>query len=125
VKASQLSDIKVTDVDVIGVDECQFFTDLYDSVKRWVNQEHKTVFCAGLDGDRNMKPFGHILSLIPLADKVKKKSARCKLCIKEKNNNVSAPFTFGKVDDKSQVVVGGADTYQAVCRFHHIKLNVS
>lgn len=123
-KCDKLSEVDITNYQAIAIDECQFYSDLYETVKDWVNSKHKIVFCAGLDGDCTMKPFGQILSLIPLADKVEKKTARCNMCLESGGNfmSVPAPFTYGKIKS-SQVEIGGADKYQAVCRYHYMKLD--
>lgn len=48
---------------------------------------------AGLDGTFQRKPFGSILELIPIAEKVMKLSAVCMYCSKD------APFTLRTVDN--------------------------
>jgi thymidine kinase len=119
---------------VIGIDESQFFDDLVPTVTQWVQKEHKIVICVGLDGDAFMKPFGHLLELIPLADRVEKLTAKCHRCLenlrslREHGNAVVfsgpgplclAPFTRRLTCETSQRVVGGADKYIPVCRYHH------
>lgn len=101
--------------------------DLIETVNRWVNQKHIVVECGGLDGDSDMKPFGHILHLIPMANKVQKLSARCYQCLIELKNigfkgdrtGIMAPFTACLINKTSQKLVGGADLYKPVCRYHH------
>ena len=38
-------------LDVIGIDEAQFFGDLYDFCRKAADHDGKTVVVAGLDGD--------------------------------------------------------------------------
>ena len=122
-----LRSLDVSSVDVIGVDEGQFFPDLYDTVRDWINDRSKIVMVAGLDGDFEMKPFGQILSLIPIADDVKKFKARCQRCIDTMSQSniigdilyVHAPFTARLSGGKEQTVIGGKAQYMAMCRFHH------
>ena len=38
-------------LDVIGIDEAQFFEDLYDFCRKAADYDGKTVIVAGLDGD--------------------------------------------------------------------------
>lgn len=134
-KVSSLSTIDPshpTDYQVIGIDESQFFNDLVPTVTHWVQQEHKIVICVGLDGDAFMKPFGHLLELIPLADRVEKLNAKCHRCLenlrtlREHGKSMAfvgplcpAPFTRRLTHETSQKVVGGADKYIPVCRYHH------
>lgn len=53
-------------LDVIGIDEAQFFGDLYEFCRKAADQEGKTVIVAGLDGDYlRFTPPGHS-SWLPL-----------------------------------------------------------
>lgn len=126
IKCNKLADVDVKEYRAIAIDECQFYDDLYSTVQTWINSKNKIVFCAGLDGDRDMKPFGQTLQLIPLADKVEKKIARCRMCSRRSDSIVSvpAPFTYGKTKG-SQIEIGSSDIYQAVCRYHYFELNSS
>ncbi|CAL1393823.1 unnamed protein product [Linum trigynum] len=63
-------------LDVIGIDEAQFFGDLYDFCREAADQDGKTVIIAGLDGDYMRSSFGAVLDIIPLADSVTKLTAR-------------------------------------------------
>lgn len=129
VKLSTLVDVDVKDFDVIGVDEVQFFTGIIEPVKKWVRDMHKTVICAGLDGDSLRQPIGEILQLVPFADKSKKVQAVCQPCLMEKKSHVPriihAPFTAciaglpGKNEGGKKV--GGIDTYAAMCRYQYEK----
>ena len=97
------------DSDVIGIDEAQFFDDLYEFV---VSAEvyNKTIIVAGLDGDFKRKPIGQILNLIPLCDEV------VKLTAMDMKDRDGTPAIFSKriINDDSQVVVGAEDYYMAV-----------
>lgn len=70
----------------------------------------KIVIVAALDGTFQRKPFGNILSLVPLAESVVKLSAICMQCYME------AAFSKRTGTEQELVVIGGADKYQAVCR---------
>lgn len=122
IRASHLKDVDVSNYQFIYIDEGQFFDDLLETVKTWLlTQKHITV--AGLDGDCFMKPFGQIIYLVPLADKVKKKTAFCSQCLKESgmvtDPRCRAPFTKRTTKSTDQIVIGGSDVYQASCRYHH------
>eukprot|EP00249_Psilotum_nudum_P005293 c18742_g1_i1 orf=358-1419(+) len=101
-------------LDVIGIDEAQFFKDIYTFCQVAADQEAKTLIVAGLDGDFLRKSFGSTLELIPLADSIVKLSSRCELCGRP------AAFTFRKTDDAKRDVIGGTDVYMAVCRRHYL-----
>ena len=110
------------DYDVIGIDEGQFFPDVVTWAEKMANLG-KVVVVAALDGTFQRKPFGNILSLIPLAEEVTKLKAVCMNCFDE--------AAFSKritSDDEGKVeVIGGADKYMAVCRacFHHSGVKIA
>jgi thymidine kinase len=141
-KTALLAQVDTSPYQVIGVDESQFFDDLVPTVTRWVQKERKIVVCVGLDGDAFMKPFGHLLELIPLADTVVKLTAKCHRCLENlqklreqgtasvfsgqtriipglQGPLCEAPFTLRLTTETSQKIVGGADKYIPVCRYHH------
>lgn len=101
-------------IDVIGIDEAQFFEDLYDFCCEAADHDGKTVIVAGLDGDYLRRRFGSVLDIIPLADSVMKLTARCELCGKR------AFFTLRKTDETQTELIGGADVYMPVCRQHYV-----
>ncbi|MGV7468037.1 hypothetical protein PJI21_29075, partial [Mycobacterium kansasii] len=80
-------------VEVIGIDEAQFFDDLYEFCVAVAEDDGKTVVVAGLDGDYLRRSFGCVLDLIPVADTVTKLTARCELCGKR------AFFTLRKTEE--------------------------
>ena len=115
----------------IVVDEAQFFRGcLYDFVRTAVDTYGKHVTVVGLDGDAHRKPFGDVLSLIPLADSVTKLTALCRRC----GDGTAAIFTLRRplpplpaaeaavaeaiTENQEQVQVGGAEQYESVCRRH-------
>jgi len=121
-KVAKLTDLDVSKYDVIGIDEAQFFEDLYANVLKWVHEDSKVVICAGLDGDVFLRPFGHILELVPLCDKITKLTAKCYKCLEfslKPPYLVDAPFTIRLSSSFEQKVVGGSELYLPVCRFHH------
>ncbi|KAG2688567.1 hypothetical protein I3843_09G102800 [Carya illinoinensis] len=101
-------------LDVIGIDEAQFFEDLYDFCRVAADRDGKTVIVAGLDGDYLRRSFGSVLDIIPLSDSVTKLTARCELCKKR------AFFTLRKTEQKQTELIGGADVYMPVCRQHYV-----
>lgn len=61
-------------VQVIAIDEAQFFPDLFDSVVRMADDDNKCVYVAGLDGDYKREAFGKdkdMLRLVPHAESVR------------------------------------------------------
>ncbi|XVF26197.1 hypothetical protein REPUB_Repub13aG0278300 [Reevesia pubescens] len=73
IKETAYSRIEIQgELDVIGIDEAQFFEDLYDFCCEAADHDGKTVIVAGLDGDYLRRSFGSVLDIIPLADSVMK-----------------------------------------------------
>ncbi|KFK27631.1 hypothetical protein AALP_AA8G408300 [Arabis alpina] len=101
-------------LDVIGIDEAQFFGDLYEFCREAADKEGKTVIVAGLDGDYLRRRFGSVLDVIPIADTVTKLSSRCEVCGKR------ALFTLRKTEERETEVIGGAEVYMPVCRNHYV-----
>ncbi|KAL5581714.1 hypothetical protein UlMin_014156 [Ulmus minor] len=106
-------------LDVIGIDEAQFFDDLYDFCCKAADLDGKTIILAGLDGDYLRRSFGSVLDVIPLADTVTKLTARCELCGKR------AFFTLRKSGDTRTELIGGSDLYMPVCRQHYVNGQVA
>ncbi|WOL11671.1 hypothetical protein Cni_G20435 [Canna indica] len=101
-------------LDVIGIDEAQFFEDLYDFCCNAADRDRKTVIVAGLDGDFLRRRFGTVLDIIPLADTVTKLTATCEFC------GQHAFFTLRKTKETQTELIGGADVYMPVCRQHYV-----
>lgn len=89
----QQVDNLIASADVIAIDEGQFFEDLVEYADKWANLG-KIVIIAALDATFQMKPFGNICELLPLAENVKKLSAVCLDC------GEKAAFTRRVTNDK-------------------------
>ena len=102
--------------DCIVVEEAQFFKGLYIFCEYMIKLG-KHILLVGLDGDAHQGPFREILDCIPLAYRVTKLSALCKLC----EGGSEAYYTRYKQNrdqSQTQVDVGGAEKYEAVCLRH-------
>ena len=96
-------------VDVIGIDEGQFFPDIVSFCERMANQG-KIVIVAALDGTFLREGFGNVLNLLPVAEQVTKLNAICHHCMRD------AAFTKRIGTEKEIELIGGSDKYVAVCR---------
>jgi thymidine kinase len=97
------------DVDVLGIDEAQFFhPGLVELCESLANQGVR-VIVAGLDQDSHGQPFGPIPSLMAVAEEVTKLHAVCVVCGEE------ASRSYHKGNKTHQVEVG-ASQYEARCR---------
>ena len=97
-------------VDVIGIDEAQFFDKgLVDVVVKLANMGIR-VIVAGLDMDFKGEPFGPIPDLMAVAEYVTKVHAICVKC-----GNI-AQFSH-RLSEKEQIVLlGEKDIYEPLCR---------
>ena len=94
---------------VIGIDECQFFSEeIIDVVQTLLRQKKKIIAC-GLDLDYQGRPFGLMPELLSLADRVDKLLAVCRKC-----GSDFACRTQRLVQSNEQILVGDA-VYEARC----------
>jgi thymidine kinase len=104
-------------IDVILINEGQFFADLYPFVLQML-KENKKVYIAGLDGDFERNKFGSLLDLIPHCDKVTKLTSFCSIC----RDGTLAIFSLRLTAEKDQMLIG-SDNYTPVCRYCYTKLS--
>jgi thymidine kinase len=99
-----------TDVDVVGIDEAQFFDAEIVPVCEKLAENGIRVIIAGLDMDYTGKPFGQMPALLSIADFITKLHAICMQC------GSIASFSFRKNTRSNQVVIGEKELYEARCR---------
>ena len=97
-------------VDVVGIDEAQFFDELLVGLAMELVEAGKRVVLAGLDTTFAGEPFAPMPALMAIADEVVKLSAVCMVC--------GAPAIHTQRLGASQqlVMVGASGMYEARCR---------
>ncbi|MEO7801895.1 MAG: thymidine kinase [Ginsengibacter sp.] len=100
----------VKDVDVVGIDEAQFFDESIIAVCQQLALNGVRVIVAGLDMDFKGKPFGKMPDLLAIADYITKLHAICVKC-----GNI-ANISYRKTLSRDQVVLGEMDVYEPRCR---------
>jgi len=106
--------------EIIIIEELQFFPDAFEFITNAADIDNKVIIGAGLSGDFNRKPFKNIMNLIPHAEKITKLSALCKYCC----DGTTAHFSKliqNDVKNGEQIIVGGVEKYEAVCRKHYLE----
>ena len=98
------------DVNVVGIDEAQFFDDELPSVCNILAGSGIRVIVAGLDMDYLGKPFGPIPALMAIAEDVTKVHAVCMQC------GDLAQYTHRIVNDDHLVMLGEMESYEPLCR---------
>jgi thymidine kinase len=97
-------------VEVVGIDEAQFFDDSIIPLSMELVHLGKRVLIAGLDTTFAGEPFGPIPALMAISDEVTKLSAVCMVC------GQPAIHTQRLGHSRELVVVGAAGMYEARCR---------
>lgn len=99
-----------SDIDVVGIDEAQFFDEgLVDVCNQLANNGIRVII-AGLDMDFKGIPFGPMPNLCAIADEVTKVHAICVKC-----GNL-AYVSHRTTNNDKRVLLGEKDTYEPLCR---------
>ena len=96
--------------DVIGIDEAQFFDKELPYVCDQLAYKGIRVIVAGLDMYYLGKPFGQMPYLLAKADYITKLHAICVQC-----GNM-ASYSYRKIPNDDQVMLGEKDVYEPRCR---------
>ena len=117
VESAQNILLLASDVDVVGIDEAQFFDDGIVDVCRTLADSGVRVIVAGLDMDYMGVPFGPMPALMATAEYVTKVHAICVRC------GDLAHHSHRLTEDNKLVLLGAQDTYQPICRhcFNELK----
>jgi len=102
-------------VEVVGIDEAQFFDESLIEVCAKLADTGTRVIVAGLDMDFQGRPFGPMPALMAVAEYVSKVHAICVRC-----GNL-AHYSHRKTKDEKVVVLGEKDIYEPLCRSCFIK----
>ena len=97
-------------IDVVGVDEAQFFDDGLPALVTEMADSGIRVIVAGLDLDFRRQPFGPMSIIMAQADFVQKLHAICMRC------GQPALYSQRIAGGSETVQVGDADSYEARCR---------
>jgi len=102
--------ILAQDVDVVGIDEAQFFDEGLVDVCNYLAKRGIRVIVAGLDMDYLGKPFGPMPALLAIAEYVTKVHAVCMKC------GALAQYSHRMVINNKRVLLGEKESYQPLCR---------
>ena len=99
-----------SDIDVVGIDEAQFFDNGLVEVCTELANRGVRVIVAGLDMDFKGIPFGPIPALCAIADEVTKVHAICVRC------GALAYVSHRLISNDRRVLLGEKDEYEPLCR---------
>ncbi|MCW3805474.1 thymidine kinase [Plebeiibacterium marinum] len=104
-----------SNVDVVGIDEAQFFDNGLTEVCQQLAYQGVRVIIAGLDMDFKGKPFGPMPQLMAVAEYVTKVHAICMKC------GELAHFSHRLSDEEKLVMLGEKMDYEPLCRSCYAK----
>ena len=99
-----------SDVQVVGIDEAQFFDDELPNVCNILANRGVRVIVAGLDMDFKGNPFGPMPRLMAIAESVTKVHAVCVKC------GNPALYSYRLVADAGTILLGEKESYEPRCR---------
>ena len=99
-----------SDIDVVGIDEAQFFDNGLVEVCNELANRGIRVIVAGLDMNFKGIPFGPIPALCAIADEVTKVHAICVRC------GALAYVSHRLISNDRRVLLGEKDEYEPLCR---------
>ena len=112
-QTSEIFSHNLNQVNVVGIDEAQFFTNnVVDDVEKLLELGIRVVV-AGLDLDYKRRPFGCMPQLLAMANKVTKLTAICSKC------GHDAFYSQRLIHNDDIVLVGALESYESRCRNHH------
>lgn len=105
-----------SNVEVVGIDEAQFFDMGLAEVCQQLADQGVRVIVAGLDMDFKRNPFGPMPTLCAIADHVEKVHAICVECGRLAN------YSYRMVANNKQVMLGELQEYKPLCRPCYLRL---
>jgi len=97
-------------VQVVGIDEAQFFDDELPNVCTILANRGVRVIVAGLDMDYKGNPFGPIPRIMAIAESVTKVHAVCVKC------GNPALYSYRRAPGESTILLGEKESYEPRCR---------
>jgi thymidine kinase len=110
IDSSQTLLLMAQDVDVVGVDEAQFFDSEIANVCDELALRGVRVIVAGLDMDYMGNPFGQMPFLLAKADYITKLHAICVKC------GAIANYSYRIIPNEEQIMLGAKNVYEPRCR---------
>jgi thymidine kinase len=119
-----LSLARERDVDLVGIEEAQFFDASLAQVADTLRQSGRHVIASGLNTDFAGRPFGSMPMLLAMADQITMLTAICVVCGETATRTQRLVGGRPAAIDDPLIVIGGFDgpaveTYEARCLRHH------
>ena len=117
--AGEILDLVQPAVQVVAIDEAQFFGDEVCAVCNALTERGLRVIVAGLDMDFRGEPFGPMPLLLAQAENVDKLRAICVVCGHEASRTQRLIDGQPASYDDPVILVGATEVYEARCRNCH------
>ncbi len=119
-----LSLARERDVDLIGIEEAQFFDQSLVRAVETLRQSGRHVIASGLNTDFAGRPFGPMPNLLALADEITMLAAICVVCGETATRTQRLVGGRPAALDGPRIVIGGVGApaggpYEARCLRHH------
>lgn len=121
--ATDILDHITDDIDVIGIDEIQFFDDAIVSIVDQLADLGHRVIVAGLDTDFRGEPFGVMPELMAMSEMVTKLNAICPQCGSPASRTQRLINGEPASYDDPIILVGASESYEPRCRHCHVVPN--
>ncbi|WP_371817663.1 thymidine kinase [Amphibacillus sp. MSJ-3] len=116
---SEIIDKIDADLDVIGIDEVQFFDEeIIDTISQLADQGFR-VIVAGLDTNFRGEPFGVVPQLMAISESVTKLNAICPRCGSPASRTQRLINGEPASYDEPIILVGASESYEPRCRHCH------
>lgn len=99
------------DVEVICIDEGQFFAGLRSFCERWTRRG-VDIYIAALNGDKDQRMWPYIIDVFPICSRIKIKYAVCIICHDKKATCTRA---LVKIDNPDNILIAGDDCFVSTC----------
>jgi len=118
-KSVEILDYIDADVDIVGIDEVQFFDESVIEIAEELANRGIRVIAAGLDTDFRGEPFGPVPKLMAISESVTKLNAICPICGSPASRTQRLINGKPASYDDPVILVGASESYEPRCRHHH------
>ncbi|WP_087973646.1 thymidine kinase [Oceanobacillus rekensis] len=118
-KSIEILDHIDNNVDIVGIDEVQFFDENVVEIAEELANRGIRVIIAGLDTDFRGEPFGPVPKLMALSESVTKLNAICPICGSPASRTQRLINGKPASYDDPIILVGASESYEPRCRHHH------
>lgn len=121
-EAKEIEQHDLSDVDIIGIDEIQFFDRTVVDIAQDLAKKGYRVITAGLDMDFKGEPFDPVPEMLAVSEHITKLQAVCAVCGAPSSRTQRLIDGRPAKYDDPIIMVGANESYEPRCRAHHVIL---